>query len=927
MIIRSSVFLYLTAAILLAAYPGSAQELPFFPQGTYDPAVPTPESVLGFPVGRRPARYDEVVRYITTLAEQSNRVKLFEMGATAEGRKTYYCVISAPEQIARLEEVRLNNLHLADSRSLGEDDVRRLVEANPLVVWAGYAIHGNEISSVDASLQILYQLAAGTDSVTLLILRETCVCIDPMQNPDGRERFLAQMQQWNGPILNPDAQSLHHTGTWPYGRGNHYLFDLNRDWFVLTNPEMQQRVQAVVRWLPQVMIDSHEMGSSDTYLFSPPRQPLNPNISPVPHAWWSRFAADQAKAFDRYGWSYYTREWNDDWYPGYGASWPLYVGAVGILYEQAGVQGTLVKRPDGSVLTYREAVHHHVTSSLANFTTAARHRRELLADFAADRRRGAPAEPGGPRAFYLVPGNNQSRADRLVDRLLMSGIEVGRTEKEITVSSLVSPTDETRRAKKLPRGTYCVSLNQPMGRLAKALLEFDPRMNTQVLDDERKSLEKKKDSKMYDVTAWSLPLAFDVEGYWTPDVPPSEIPLLTALTRPDGRVENPDASYGYLMRCQDDREVEALCMLLCQGVRARAAQEPFMIAGQAYERGSILFRKNENGPGLLPLLDAVAESAGVMIRGVGTALATSGVDLGGNDLVLLKEPRVALLAGQEISTTNFGWIWQLLDERMKMRVTLLSPARIGSADLEKYNVMILPSGSSASLSRLLGKSGIQKIRTWLEMGGTLIAEGEGAEFVADTASGLSAVRLRQQALKDLPLYAMAVDLERKAGTPGIDSVSLWGKKKIPPDSLVATKTVSQDEKLLALQDERGRRFAPQGAILQVTLDPEHWLAFGMKPSVPVMVASSSAFLSREPVQTPARFSDAEHLRLSGLLWPEAKQRLALTAYATREGKGRGQIILFEGEPVFRGGFRGSERLFLNAILLGPGFGTAREVDW
>ena len=918
-----------TFLILLLLWPLClrAQINAFFPGGTYDPSIPTPESVTGTAPGDRALRYDEVIRYVKAVAEKSRRVALFDLGKTYEGRALYYMAFSSPENIARLDEIRRNNARIANPAGGSGGAVDNLVSSSPVIVWAQYAIHGGEISSVDAAVALTYQLAAGTDSTTLTILREAVVCIDPVVNPDGRERFLSQMQQWNGPIPNPDAQSLHHTGTWPGGRGNHYLFDLNRDWFILANAEMRERVGALVQWNPQVVIDSHEMGSSDTYLFSPPRQPLNPNISPVAHIWWPRFAADQAKAFDRYGWSYYTREWNDDWYPGYGASWPLYAGAVGILYEQAGVQGTLVKKPDGTVMTYREAVHHHFTSSMANFATAARNRKGILKDFAADRARGGVRGKNDPRTFYIVPGENAVRADRLVERLVRQGITVGRAAEEWSPSGLVAPSGTKPSRKKLPRGTYIVSVAQPLGRLVVALLEFDPRMNTQVLADERKSLEKDGDSKMYDITAWSLPLASGIESYWSASDPGVRSETVESFSRARGELRHPDAAYGYLMRCADDREVEALALCLQEGLKARVAREPFTIDGVFYDRGSILFRKQENPPVLASTLKTLAESLGVTIRGTATALSTAGPDLGGNDMVLLRQPRVALLGGPEVSSTNLGWIWHLLERQLGMRVSILALQQMGFADLSKYTTLILPSGRSEALSRSLGRNGLARLLTWIEAGGTLIAEEGSAAFVADSASGLSTVRLRQQVLKELPLYAAAAEMERKALAPGVDSAAFWGGNPGAVDTVRLEKGPPIEEKALALQDERGRLFAPVGAILNVVLDDEHWLAYGAGRSMPVLTGSSTVLMSRSPIQTPARYEHAAALRLSGLLWPEARERIARSAYLTREGKGRGQIILFSGEPAFRRGFPATERLLVNAVLLGPGCGTVPSTEW
>jgi hypothetical protein len=909
--------------LIVSTLPVAGQQ-PFFPGGTYDGSVPTPESFLGHPLAESPARVAEVFGYAKILAEKSGRIRILEMGKTYEGRVIFYVVVSSPENIARLDRIKANNARLADPRGLTEDAAHALAAEQPLIVWAEYAIHGDEISSVDAALQVLYQLAAGTDATTLGILKELVVCIDPMVNPDGRERFLGQMEQWNGAVPNPDFQSFHHTGTWPGGRGNHYLFDMNRDWFILAHPEMQARVRAIVGWNPHLMIDSHEMGSTDTYLFHPPREPLNHNISPVPSKWWKTFAADQAKAFDRYGWSYYTREWNDDWYPGYGSSWVLYMSAIGILYEQAGVDGSLVRRPDGSFLTYRETVHHHFISTMANLATAARNRQQILEDFTADRRKVA----GDPHAetFYVVPGANATRLARLVERLSIAGIEVRRLEREAMVRGVQDVRGAMRGAVKFPAGTVLISCAQPLGRYVRAILEFDPRMKTSFLDEERKSLEKESDSKLYDNTAWSMLLAANLDAYVSAESPPAA-PLIGAQIQPRGVVEQPQAAYGFLMDYADDRAVEALAFLLQRGCQARSAKEPLTIAGRSYGRGTLLFRRNENPDTLGAVLQAAAAATGVTIVGVSTALSTAGPDLGGNDMVLLRVPRPAIVAGPGFDGTSFGATWYLLDQKLRMRASILDVQQVASGDLRKYNILVLPSANPQSLARVFGKPDLARVREWMEQGGTLIAIGGSAAFAADTANSLSGVRLRSQVLKDTDLYGKAADLESKADAPNVDSIALWGGKVVPPDTGRGSRGSPVDEKLLSAQEERARLFAPRGSILQAQLDDEFWMSFGEGKSVPVLMSGSAVFLSRSPVRTPARLGTVTTLRLSGLLWPEARERFARSAYATREARGRGQLILFAGQPNYRASFEGAERLLINALLLGPGCGTVQPIEW
>jgi hypothetical protein len=919
-----SIGLSLLGSCLAAAAAAQFAVPPSLPGGAYEPGLSTPAAVLGFPPGERPARYDEVVRYLTYLAGNSPRVRLVEMGRTYEGRMQVLLLIGSEDRVRQPETVRAANASLADPRKTGEAETHRLLESSPLVVWAGYGIHGDELSSVDAALQVAYQLAAGTDPGTRELLQELFVVIDPMQNPDGRERFLAQMQQWGGVIPNPDAQSIHHAGMWPYGRGNHYLFDVNRDWILVTQVETQNRLRQISRWNPQLVIDSHEMGAYDTYLFSPPREPLNPNVPKEMHRWWELFAADQAKAFDHFGWSYYTHEWNDEWYPGYGASWPLYNDALGILYEQAGVEGSLVKRPDGTTLTYRETVHHHVVSTLANLTTAAKNRKGLLTDFYERKKRGVTAGAGQAMAYYLAPGANPGRAARLVANLLAQGIEVRRLQRPTRVSGLRDTWGGRPATRTLSAGTYAIPIDQPKGRLANAVLDFDPHMKTSVLQEERKSLEKNGDSKLYDVTSWSLPIAYGVEAYATDERIQGATELVSGADSVSGGIIDPRAGFGYLVDYADDHAPEALCRFFEDGLTVRTAREPFELGGRKYDRGTLLLRKNENPQDLDVILARIARTTGVTAYGTNTARSTSGVDLGGNDMLLLKMPRVAVVGGPEIGTTGLGAVWHMLDQRYRMRISMLQVGQLAGSDLGKYTVLLFPSGEPQGISRVLGKAGGAKLRGWIEGGGTLIALGGSAAFVADTSSGLSSVRLRQQALKELDLYARALVQEARASEPAIDSAGVWNGTIQVRDTM---KAGTVNEKELLWQDERGRLFMPRGTFLTVDLDAEHWMTYGMGTRVAALMFGSTALLSRNPVRTPARFAPAAQLRVSGLLWPEARDRWAQTAFATAESKGNGQVLLFAGDPAYRGAHEATQRLLINSILLGPGCGTRHTVQW
>ena len=895
-----------------------AQTEGFWPAGMYNKTIPTPEAILGFNPGEKPVKHHEVVQYFQILAETSPRAQYFEVGETHERRLLGYLIISSEENIGNLKEIKSQLKKIADPRKGQNVNLN----ATKGVAWMMYSIHGDELSGTDASVQLAYQLTAGTDEQTMKILDELVVGIDPMENPDGRERHLAQLQQWGSDAPNSDAQEIDHAGVWPYGRGNHYFFDLNRDWFILANPESRARMKALVEWNPQLVVDAHEMGPYSTYLFNPPREPINSNVNDSARKWWQVFSQDQSKAFDEYGWSYYTRSWYDDLFPGYGSAMPNYWGSVGLLYEQAQTDGSEIKKPNDKISTFKDAVHRQFISSMTNLNTAANNRVALLNDFQTVRE-NASATKG---AYYIPTHLNPTRVERLVERLLMCGIEVYHSDKSIARFKGYGYGGKPYGVSSLPPDTYIVPLGQPLGYLVKAILEFDPRMLNKVLQKEYSDLQKGKGSHLYEVTAWSMLLAYDVDAYFSKKTTLKNAKLVRTIKSRSGGLHNAKDVTGFVCAYDDDQVIPALLAMFNKDMKVRSATEPFEAGGKKYDRGTLLLLANENASNLKVTLEKIAQTHRVDIYGIKSMRVTDGPDLGGGEFRLLESPRIAMLTGPNLSANSIGTTWYLLDHELKTRFSLINHDHFIGFDLRKYNVLILPDtwGDLKTYHNILGKSGISKLKDWVQDGGTLIGIKGAASFLADSSSGLSKVQLRRQALNELTLYEEALAKEKMV-TQKIDSLLIWeGRTQAKTKQTEAEKIGL--EKLKAL-DERGRLFQPRGTILNTSLDPEHWLNYGAGKSVPVTIYSSFAFLSKMPVETPTRYTKADKLRLSGLLWPEAKERWAETAYATREASGNGQIILFADEPNYRSYFYGSTRLLLNAMLLGPGMGSNNGVEW
>ena len=905
-----------------------------------DPNVPTPESILGHAVGDDAMRYDPMVRYLKALANASSLVTLTPYAMTHEGRTLYHLTITSEANHARLDEIKTDNAKLADPRKLADqEEADRILDTLPGIAWLAYAIHGDELSSTDAAVQVAYQLAAGTDEATVRLRDELVIFIDPLMNPDGRERYLSQLQPLRGKIPSTDNQALQHSGLWSAGRGNHYLFDMNRDWLMQTQPETRGRAAKIIEWHPHLVVDSHEMGSLDTYLFDPPREPINGNLAESVLNWRKRFAGQQAKALDAHGWSYYTQEWYEEWYPGYTNSWTSLLGAIGILYEQAGVNGASVKQEAGQVLTYRESVHHHLVSSLANIESLRADRKAILTDFLAERRWAVSELASGTEVFLVPPPRDEALAHRFTQLLQGHGIELDVAATGFNASDVTDRNGRQVHTRHLPAGTMIVRAAQPHRRLIHSLLDFDPHMTKRFLEEERRDLENHRGTRVYDITGWSLPMAYGLDAYWAGAVP--ELPPLVAPTTSVERLQS-KGGYGYLLDGASGDLPVALVRLLEAGLKVRIAAEPFMVEGSEYPAGSALLRGHENPDDVQALLANMTDDLQVTVRPVNTALCQSGPDLGGRRFSLLTAPRVAIASQWPVGTTSFGAMWHLFDARMGLRVSPINLQSIAWMDLRRYNVIVLPgTWGSQALSAILDDGARKRLGSWVEAGGTLIAAGSSAAFLANKDRGLSAVRLRRDVLDELPVYEEARQREADARNVRIDPNDVWGSESemLSPivdddDDEKPDKASPADTASLNRIDDWQQLFAPDGVIVAATRDPEHWLCFGTPggagpgDELPVLLSGAHALMARYPVATPVRLSaDPDKLRLSGLLWPEARQRWAGSAYATVERVGYGQIILFTSDPIFRGYFEATGRLLLNAVILGPGLGTNQPVPW
>ena len=895
---RAAALVFLLCA---SALPTVAVETPpLFPEGArYDPAISTTEGTLGYALGDRMTDHAALQSYMQALSRDTTRVFQRTYGLSHEGRALRYLIISDPLNMARLEEIRRASVRLSDPRALSLEAAEEIVRANPVIVWLSYSVHGDEHSSTEAALAVAYHLAAARDEATVAMLRQAVVIIDPVQNPDGRERFINYARQVAGPNPRTDPLAADHDQPWPGGRYNHYLFDLNRDWFLQTQPETLGKVGAFLEWMPQVHVDLHEMDSNSTYYFAPPAEPVNKNIPEMVRKWWRVFGQANAAAFDREGFEYYTGERFDGYYPGYGDSWPTLHGAIGMTYEQASPRGMAIERKDGTILTLREATRHHLISSLTTVATAAANRAELLSDYLTFRREAGQPRGTDSTKAWLIPPSVPSTALRLASLLARQGVEVLRADEPFSAraSGYDGAKAETR---KFPAGTFIIPAAQPAGRLATALMELDPLLDERFIGEEFERRRLKETSEFYDVTSWSLPVVTGAETWWTTD----QVRAATTRTgpsdlKPSGRVTtSPEGTtpYAYLLKYDGNEAAMSLVSLLnlagpsASGLKVQAAGKPFRVGSESFAAGTVILKTHLNPGNLGEILRKEAETFGVTFHAVATGLTDEGPDLGSSSVVTLKLPRVAVAFGEPVSPTSYGATAHLFEGVLGLPFTPIRPTSLSDADLARYNVLILPDAAgSPGYKEYIGSKGLERIKSWIEGGGTLVTLRRASSYVVGKETGLTTVkRLFKPSAK--PDEATVGANQTEGGQEGA------GKME-PPDPV-------------------------PGAILRVAIESSRYLGFGYGREGAVMVNSDLVFSPSAEGTNVVTFAAKDRLRLAGFLWDESAQLLAGAAYLVEEKRGRGRVILFADDPNFRGCWETLTRMFLNSVVFAPSFGES-----
>ncbi|MBI4419350.1 MAG: hypothetical protein HY560_00860, partial [Gemmatimonadetes bacterium] len=731
--------------MLLTLAPPLAAQHAFADGNAFDPNVPSPRGVLGHEIGERFTPHHLIVRYLERLAVASRRIRVDTVARTFEGREVLMAIVTSETNQGRLDQILADAARIANPQGAPPAQVAQAAARLPAIVWLGFTVHGGEASGTEAALALLYQLAAGRDAETQMILDSVVALIDPVENPDGHERHVQDVARARGALGVPVLPgAMVHQGSWPGPRTSHYYFDLNRDWFSLSHPETRGRIDAFVRWWPHVAVDLHEMGSSATYFFAPPMEPINKNVHASIVRWWDIFAAANAQAFDRHGWSFFRRENYDEFYPGYGDSWPILMGSVGMTYEAASSSGGAVRRNDGTVLTLHDAAWRHYTAAWATLLTTARRARERVRDFLDFRRSAITDGEKGPLRAVVMERDGHGRADSLVQRLLENRVVVQRLRAAVDARDATpygEPAPAAGQAARFPAGAYVVDFAQPQGRLAKALLEPDAELDSNFIRDELERRRTAQPDRFYDVTAWSLPYLFRIRAWWTR----APVGPLEPATLPASAAAPPaaPAQYGYAFEPGSESGIRLLAALLVDSVRVWYAPRAFRVGDARFPRGGFVVRVAMNPPGVHETVQRLAAKSGAQVTPLRTALADEGTDLGSNSVFPVKPPRIGLVGGSPVSGNSFGFAWYAFDQRLGYPVTTVSLTALEGATLEELQVLVVPSASGADLDRVLGDSGRARIQSWVRRGGVLVTLDGATGWLATERLGLARLRLRR----------------------------------------------------------------------------------------------------------------------------------------------------------------------------------------
>jgi hypothetical protein len=815
-------------------------------------ALQSPDQFLGYDLGDQFTPHHRIISYMRHVAEQSERVILHQYGTTYERRELVYLIVTTPENLSNIEEIRMNNLRMT---RLEDGEPSELQKA---IIWLSYNVHGNEASGSEAAMKTLYELADPSNVQTERWLENSVVIIDPMLNPDGRDRYVNWYNQMEGSEFNPLIDAREHHEPWPGGRSNHYYFDLNRDWAWQTQTETQQRIKIYRDWIPHVHVDFHEQWYYSPYYFAPAAEPFHNAITEWQSEFQTIIGMNHMKYFDEEGWLYFTREVFDLFYPSYGDTWPTFNGAIGMTYEQAGhsLAGRGIITPEGDTLTLKDRMTRHHIAGMSTVELTSQQVRRVISEFRSHFHRAVNNPDGQYKTFVIKADNHLDKIYALLKSLDDDNIRYGRSGSSRNIDGYNYQTGRTERLR-VEENDILISAFQPQSQLVRVLFEPNPELS---------------DSLTYDITAWESHYRFGLEGYaLTARMEPGENIAPDDYHRYN-EIGNTEEPYAYIIPWKSMEDARFLAEILDEGVQVRFSRVPFTIDNRKYDKGTLIITRTGNTiPDFDDIVTTTAQKYARQVHRAETGFVTAGSDFGSANIRIIEVPRIAVLTGEETSSTSTGEVWHFFDQQLQYPATLINARRFSDTELNRFNVLVLPEGG---YNDILHESAINRIQTWVQNGGRLIAIGSANRELADKSS-----------------FNLSM---KSAENPEQDD----------PESLLNS---------FADRDREAVQRTNRGSVYRITLDPTHPLAFGYGEEYFSLKLDTNTFSYMDDGWNVGVAKPDAHF--SGFVGHEAKSSLEHTLTFGVQQMGSGAVVYLIDNPLFRGFWENGKLLFVNAVFL------------
>ncbi|MCG2617645.1 M14 family metallopeptidase [Terrimonas sp. NA20] len=816
----------------------------------------SPEAYLGYKIGTRYTPHWRVVSYYQYVAQTlPANVKLVQYGETNEHRPLYTAFISSPENISNLENIRMNNLRLAN---LSKDKAMPSENGAPAIVWLSYNVHGNETSSSEAGLLTIFALADPNNAQSKEWLKNTVVIMDPCVNPDGRDRYVNWFNSIVGAQYNPRLDSREHREPWPGGRSNHYNFDLNRDWAWQTQIESQQRIKLYNQWMPQVHVDFHEQSINSPYYFAPAAQPYHDAITKWQRDFQVTIGKNHAKYFDRNNWLYFTKEVFDLFYPSYGDTYPIYNGAIGMTYEQGGggSSGLGSDTDEGDTLTLYDRAMHHFTTSLSTVEISSLNATNLLKEYRKFFNDAVSAANSEYKSYVIKnKPEDKERISALLTLLDKNGIQYNTGSGAGRGYSYHSGKEE---AFSIGQGDIVISAAQPRSTMVRLL--FEPQ-------------SKLVDSATYDITAWSMPYAYGLTAF------ASKTAVVAGGAFSKDSVKNSTAdSYGYVIPWLGVSSARAIGQLMSAGIKMRFSESPFEVSGKSFARGAVIVLKKGNekfGNSLWSEVAKICDQNNVAMQPVSTGFVDKGYDFGSGKVHPMKAVKVAMLTGDGVSSLGAGEVWHFFEKELRYPVTLINAADISRAKWSDIDVLIMPEGNYRFLS---DKGSAEQFVLWVRNGGRVVA--------LESAAG-------QLSRQDWSVIAVKKEDKDSSG------------KKDPYAAL----------KLFNDRDRDGIENTTPGSIFRVDVDSSHPLMYGYPSYYYTLKMDDVLYeFTKDGAGWNAGVIKKDN-QLAGFVGYKLKKKLKDGLLFATQDLGRGSVTYLTDDVLFRNFWENGKLMFCNAVFM------------